>query len=364
MAEQDFDQSEEATPYKLEQARKRGTVAKSPDFTAVAVLAAMVGTLYAMGWHAVRQSAKLEQGIFAKANQLRWNADDIGSWLGVLLLDILQILAPLFLAVSVTAVIIIMFQTGPVFSFKPLTPDFSRINPATGFKKIFSIRTIYEAGKGVFKLAILGTVAYMVVRNDVPKLLGLLTLEPRGYTKTLLDLASSMLVKLILTLLVLALIDSAYTRWEFAKRMRMSRRDIRDEHKHREGDPRIRARIRELRKEMLKRSKAMRNLPTADVLITNPTRIAVALRYQHGTASAPQLVAKGAGELARKMRLAASRHHIPVVQNKPLARALFLEVDYEANVPEKFYAQLAKIMVWAYMMREAAQRTVGARSGK
>jgi len=172
----------------------------------------------------------------------------------------------------------------------------------------------------------------------------------------LIGLSGSLLAKLVATLLIVAMIDLAYTRWEFTKRMRMSKRDVRDESKQREGDPRIRARIRALRKEMMKRSKAMRNLPNADVLITNPTHLAIALRYRHGETGAPQLIAKGAGDLAQKMRHVASRHHIPIVQNKLLARTLFREVDHEGYVPEKLYAQVAKIMVWVYAMREAKEK--------
>lgn len=355
MADQDFDLTEEATPYKLEQARKQGSVAKSPDFTAVAVLAAMVGTLYASGWDGVRQSARLQQAVFVQAARLDWSADGVATWIGQLALQLLHILAPLFLALAIAAILANLFQTGPLFTVKPLSPDFSRINPSTGFKRLFSMRTLYEAAKSILKLVILGTVAYFAIRDEIAGLVGLSAMDAKGYARTLVDITAGVLVKLVFTLLVIAAIDYAYTRWEFAKRMRMSRRDVRDESKQREGDPRIRSRIRELRKEMLKRSTAMRNLPSADVLITNPTRIAVALKYQHGTASAPQLVAKGAGELARKMRQVASRHHIPVVQNRALARTLFREVDYESYVPEKLYPQLAKIMVWVYAMRQARQ---------
>jgi flagellar biosynthetic protein FlhB len=139
--------------------------------------------------------------------------------------------------------------------------------------------------------------------------------------------------------------------------MRMSKRDIKDEHKNREGDPRVRARIRELRKEMLKRSQSMRRMASADVLVTNPTRLAIALRYEHGSAAAPKVVAKGAGDLAARMRALAGRKNIPIVQNKPLARTLFREVDYDGYVPEKLYPQLAKIMVWVYAMREARRQS-------
>lgn len=353
MADQDSERSEDATPYKLEQARKQGSVAKSADFTSVAVLAALVGIVYANGWDGLRQSMRLQQSILVRVGSLDWGADGVAAWLGQILAGMLNILAPLFLVIFVAAVLVNMFQTGPIFSVKPLAPDLTRLNPATGFKRVFSMRTLYEAAKSIIKLVILGAVAYFAIRDDIAGLAVLSSIDPKAYARTLLDVTGSLLGKLVLTLLVIAVIDHSYTKWEFAKRMRMSRRDVRDEVKQREGDPRIRSRIRELRMEMLKRSKAMRSLPSADVLITNPTHLAVALRYQHGEATAPQLVAKGAGELAHKMRIAASRHNIPVVQNRTLARTLFREVDYDGFVPEKLYPQLAKIMVWVYTMREA-----------
>ncbi len=360
MAEQDSDLSEDATPHKLEEARKKGSVAKSADFTAVAVLIAMAGTLYSSAWDGFRQSVHMEQAVLARAGQRDWNADGMAVWIGQLALGMLHVLAPLFMALVVVAVLVNMFQTGPIFSFEPISPDLNRINPATGFKRLFSMRTVFESIKSILKLIVLGAVTYFAIMDIVPGLMGLSAMDPKGYAKALIGLTAGLLMKLVFSFFILAILDLAYTRWEFAKRMRMSKRDVRDESKQREGDPRIRSRIRELRKEMLKRSKAMANLPSADVLITNPTHIAVALRYQHGTAGAPQLVAKGAGELAQKMRQVASRHHIPMVQNKALARALFSEVDYEGFIPEKHYPQIAKIMVWVYTMREATRMSRGA----
>ena len=178
-------------------------------------------------------------------------------------------------------------------------------------------------------------------------------MDAKGYARALITLVAGLLVKMVLALLGIGLVDLMFTRWEYGKKMRMSKRDIKDESKNREGDPRVRARIRELRREVLKRSKSMANVPRADVLITNPTHLAVALSYQHGSSGAPKVVAKGAGEVARQMREVANRHRIPIVQNKLLARALFREVDYDAYVPEKWYPQVAKIMVWVYSMRDS-----------
>jgi flagellar biosynthetic protein FlhB len=355
MAEQQADSTEQATPYRLEQARKEGNVAKSVDFNACALLFALILVLYGMGWNSFRQLIQIGQQVFdhAGASSPAWQVDAIGHWLGQVLIACLSLLGPLFLTLLITAILVNFWQVGPIFSFKPIQPDFDRINPATGFKRIFSMRLLFEAGKSVLKLAILGSVSYWCIKDALPGMISLALLDPRGYAKALIGLASGILGKLALVMLVLALLDLLYVRYEYAKKLRMSRRDIKDEVKHREGDPRIRSRIRELRKEMLKRSRATAKLPGADVLIVNPTRIAVALIYREGQSGAPQVVAKGAGDLARKMREVAARYQIPVVQNRNLARTLFREVDFDGHVPEKLYPQVAKIMVWVHTVRRA-----------
>lgn len=357
MADQDSDLSEQATPYKLQEARKKGNVARSNDFTAMSMMAALVLVVYSNGWDALRQAMRMQHAMLAHATQLDWRSEAMAAWMGQLLTGMLAILGPLFLALVVTAILANLFQTGPVFSLHPLSPDLNRLNPAEGLKRVFSMRTLFEAAKSCIKLVILTTVAWFLVSDMVPGLVGLTAMNPKGYLHVLIGLCGTLLVKLVLALLVIALADFGFTRWEFAKRMRMSKRDVRDELKNRDGDPRIRARIRDLRKEMLKRSQSMAQVPKADVLITNPTRLAVALSYSHGMSGAPQVVAKGAGELARKMRELASRHQVPIVQNRALARTLFREVDYDGYVPEKLYPQIAKIMVWVYAMRNARRNS-------
>ncbi|MEJ7807384.1 MAG: EscU/YscU/HrcU family type III secretion system export apparatus switch protein [Telluria sp.] len=357
MAEQDADLSESATPHKLDEARKKGSVAKSNDFTAMTIMAALAVSLYATGWDGLRQLLRMQQQILTRASRNDLGVDAAAAWMGDLAVGMLTIMGPFLMTLAVTAVVVNLFQTGPIFSFHPLIPDLKRISPGAGLKRIFSMRTVFESVKSVIKLVLLGWLLYILVRDAIPGLIALSSVDARSYAKTLIALAAGLLVKLVLALLVIGLLDLMFTRWEFAKKMRMSKRDVKDESKNREGDPRIRARIRELRQEVLKRSKSAANVPQADVLITNPTRIAVALSYQHGESGAPKVIAKGAGALARQMRATASAHQIPIVQNKLLARALFREVDYDGYVPEKWYPQVAKIMVWVYSMRAAKRAT-------
>lgn len=353
MAEQEQDRSEKATPFKLEEARKRGQVAKSPDVVSLAVIAAGVAFLYAMGWATVRKQLAMDVQLLRSAGGLAFDPDGALAWLAPLFVGTLMLLVPLFLAVAVIGIVANMAQTGAVFSAHPVKPDFERLNPMAGFKRVFSMRTLYDALRGVFKLALIGTVLVLAVWQTLPWLLSLLQVDPIGYTRPVLDHLGGVLFKLLLAMLVIALLDLLYTRYEFARRMRMSRRELKDEVKQREGDPRIRARLRQLRQEMLKKSRALRKLPGADVVVTNPTHLAVAISYRHGDMPAPTVVAKGAGDLALRMREVAGRHGIPVVENRPLARELFHKVDFDSAVPEALYPQVAKILVWVYAMRDA-----------
>ncbi|WP_426340053.1 EscU/YscU/HrcU family type III secretion system export apparatus switch protein [Pseudoduganella sp. S-14] len=357
MAEQDSDRSEQATPHRLEDARKKGQVAKSVDFLSCAAIAVLTVVVQASGWDGLGKLLGMAQRTLARAPGLEWSVANLAAWCGQLLLAVLLLLAPLLMALVIAALLANLAQTGPIFSVHPVKPDFKRLNPVDGFKRIFSMRTLFEAGKSIVKLVVLAGVAWAAVSAALPGLMALPTAAPAAYPRILLELVGGLLGKLALALLLIAMADMGFVRWDYAKRMRMSKRDIKDEHKNREGDPRVRARIRELRKEMLKRSQSMRRMASADVLVTNPTRLAIALRYEHGSAAAPKVVAKGAGDLAARMRALAGRKNIPIVQNKPLARTLFREVDYDGYVPEKLYPQLAKIMVWVYAMREARRQS-------
>ena len=282
-----------------------------------------------------------------------FDAASVMGWLGPLLTDSLLLLAPLFGAVAIAAIVGSVAQTGAIFTFHPLTPDFTRLNPVQGAKRFFTVRVVYDALRSLFKLLVLGAVLALVVKHEIPRLVALMTIDPVAHAKGMLGVIASLLAKLTLAMLVIAAIDLLYTRWEFGKKMRMSRRDMKDEHKQREGDPRVRSRLRQLRLELLKRTQALGKVPGADVVITNPTHLAVAIAYRHGDMAAPQVLCKGAGDLAMRMRKIAGKHAIPVVENRSLARALFFKVDAEEYVPETLYPQVARILVWVFAMRDA-----------
>jgi len=348
---QDLDRNQPATPHKLKEARKRGQVAKSSDMVSTLVFASAVIFLYWHGWDTVREQFQFDQSILIHAGRLQLNhvvAMQLVSWL---VHATLTLLAPFFATIMLTAIVANLIQTGPVFSVYPLKPDLERINPVNGLKKLFSMRTLFELGRSLVKLALLGAVLYYALKSLFPQFFNLAGLSPLGYVRTLLEDVAALGLRVALMLGFIALLDLAYMRRQFAKKMRMSKRELKDEIKQREGHPRIRSRLRTLRQEMRKRSTAVAQTRKADVLITNPTHIAVALRYEHGVMQSPELIAKGAGMLAAGMRQIAARHGIPVVQNRSLARQLFHKVDFGQHVPAALYADVARIIVWVFAMR-------------
>ncbi|MCD6079393.1 MAG: type secretion exporter [Ramlibacter sp.] len=360
MSEQDLDRSEAATPFKLEKAREKGQTARSTEVVAAAVLT--VAVLY-LCWHgvaAMKELLDLCRNLFVAMAQ-----DDVARrplWpiVAQVIRDGVSFLLPLFVLVMATAIAATVCQSGVILSAEPLAMDMSRIHPATGLKRIFSMRSLFELGRACVKLVVLGLTAWFALRALLPQFHRIQGLEAAPFLHLLVEDAGALGTKLVIALGVLALVDLLYTRAEFGRRMRMSRRELKDEYKNREGDPRIRARLRELRREMLKRSMALDNTRTADVVLTNPTHYAVALRYVHGEMDAPLVVAKGAGQLAAAMREIAARHRIVVVQNPPLARRLFHEAGLQESLPGSFHVEVARIIVWVFAMRERRQPSVGA----
>jgi flagellar biosynthetic protein FlhB len=352
MAEQDLDRNHAATPHKLKRARERGQTAKSTDLVSVIVFSVAVVYMTWQGFDAVSTQFRLELALLLHAGRMDPSGATLWPMIDHALRSTIMLMAPFFGTVMLAAAVGNLLQTGPMLSFEPLKADFDRINPVNGLKRLFSMRVLFDAARALVKVALLSLVAFLGLEALTGQFYALPSLSPVGYLRMLLNDLSSLGLKMALILGLIALVDLMYTRHAFAKKMRMSQRELKDETKQREGDPRIRARMRDLRREMLKRSQALRQTRNADVLITNPTHLAVALKYEHGRMASPQLLAKGAGHLAAAMRDIAARHRIPVVQNPPLARSLFRDLPVDHPVPPELYAQVARIIVWVFAMRE------------
>ncbi|MDB5897719.1 MAG: type secretion exporter [Ramlibacter sp.] len=352
MADQELDRNESATPHKLEKAREKGQTARSTEIVGAAVFLAGMAYLTWHGFDAVVAVLRQSGAILAQAGHP--DADGSATWR--LVVDatgaVAGVMLPFLVVVALAAVAGSVVQNGFVFSLAPLQADFSRINPAAGIKRLFSLRTLFDGAKACLKLLVLATVAWFALRTLPGQFHQIASLTPGAFLHLLVQDIGAVGMKMALALGVLAFADLAYTRAEFGRRMRMSRRELKDEHKNREGDPRIRGRLRELRREMLKRSLALKNTRTADVVLTNPTHYAVALRYVHGEMDAPRVVAKGAGQLAAAMREIAARHNVVVVRNPALTRRLFRATAIDDALPSDFHAEVARIIVWVFAARQ------------
>jgi flagellar biosynthetic protein FlhB len=358
VAEQDQQRNEKATPWKLQQARKKGSVPIGMDLNSFMALAVLTAMLYFSGRQIFTSLQRLFAAGLSHAGQAT-SAAGLGPLATAMLVANLKLWAATFATLMAAGALSAMVQTGPVLSFTPVKPDFKRLNFAEGFKRFFNMKLVFDSIRGVLKAAILSAVIWLFIRHALPTLLGLLQGDVRIYPAVLLRLIVQMLLCCLLALVPVVLLDILLSRRDYMKRMMMSRREVLDEHKQREGDPRIRARQRALQREARQRSGSLRKVKEADVLITNPTRLAIALKYDEGTMPAPVVLAKGAGQLAGLMREMAWRHKVPIVQNRRLAGALFRASGLDQPITASFYLDVARILIW--LRSRTAMRPAGAR---
>ena len=342
------DRTEQATPFKLREAKKRGQTAKSTELTGWLILLTSVAFVHVFGDDLVRHELALAGSLFDQSGSIALNQSSAIRLFTAIVMHLLSAFGFFAVVVLGAGLLANFIQVGPVFTWEPLTADFSRINPATGFKKLINIRIFYELIKTLLKLSLLTGVVVLFFKAKLTNLLGLMQVEMSVHASQILTYAVTFSLWLLAIFSVPAMLDFAFTRWEFAKNMRMSRREQKDEHKRREGDPKIKARIRELQREAISRSASLQRIPDADVVITNPTHISVAIRYERGQMPAPLVIAKGAGELALKMRIKARQHNIPLTENKALARKLFERVRIDQPILPETYPLVAKILTSVY----------------
>lgn len=341
MAQEDQDKTEQPTPYRLEEARKRGEVAKSPELSgAVTMTAFAVALLFSAGAIAIALADATRAAIALAGARPAINGA-LAAWMAEVYAPFGQALTPVLLTLLVTAVAGNVLQTGMVFSTHPVTPDIKRLNPAQAMKRLFSLRTLWELSKLIVKLGLLGVVAAYAASRAIDFVGGLALAPGARVPELLLAVFWDASLAVLSVLLLAALLDVLFVRRDFTRKMRMSRRELRDEHKRRDGDPEVKSRQKRLLRDLLRKTRAVPRVGDADFVLTNPTHVAVALQYRPQTMRAPVVLAKGAGFLAARIRAVAARHGVPVVAAPSLARALYRDVDVDAPVPEALYEELA-----------------------
>jgi flagellar biosynthetic protein FlhB len=266
------------------------------------------------------------------------------------ILQMALMVAPVFIAAFVIAIVTDIFQVKWAPTTKPLRPKFSKINPLSGFKRIFSKEKLLELAKSLLKLFILGYMAYSTIKGEFAVLFALFDMELISAIGVIGNIAVNLGLKISAVYIVIGFADYGYQKWKFAEDMKMTKQEVKDEYKQMEGDPQIKGKIRQKMMEASRR-RMMQDLPKADVVITNPTHYAVAIRYAPKIIDAPMVIAKGEGYLAQRIKDVAKENSIHIVENKPLARMLYHNVDIGQAIPPELYQAVAEVLAFVYHLQ-------------
>jgi flagellar biosynthesis protein FlhB len=354
MAEQDnFERTEEASPKRREEARKKGTIANSRSVIPAATLAAGVLILRFTGPDFLERLGRLIVGYFSLAGSRRELAPEkfisLSFDSGLLMAPVL---APLFMGITLAGVGSGLLQTGFLFTTETLKPDFGRINPLNGLKRVFKPDSAIDLLKALLTVVGLGALGYQFFSGILGRLLALPGLGVEGILVYIGTESMRLTGGTVAVMVALAGGDYMFRRWRISKQLRMSRHELKEEFRESEGDPLIKSRLRGLRQKISRR-RMMADVAKAAVVVTNPDHIAVALSYDVGEMAAPRVVAKGAGFVAQKIKEIAAEHRIPIIENKPLARLLFKAVEVGQEIHESLYRAVAEILAYVYKLRRA-----------
>jgi len=343
MSEDKGSKTEEPTQKKLDDARRKGDVIKSMDVPSWAALAGAFSVMAIAGGWMVSDLGKALLPFIARPDAFEVSGESLR---GVMMSAVASA-APLFLAVLLTTAVAgaagSLLQTGLLFSPEKIKFDLKKLSPLAGFKRLFGIDALFNFVKSVAKLVAIGAVVWWVFKPHARELETLVALDPSALLPFARELLISMFAAVLVFLGLGAGFDYLWQRYRFMSRMRMSKEELKDEYKQSEGDPHVKAKLKQLRMER-SRQRMMQAVPRATVIVTNPTHYAVALRYEPGETAAPICVAKGVDALALKIREVAGEHKIPIIEDVPLARALYAAVDVDATIPRQHFEAVAKII--------------------
>ncbi|MET0962483.1 MAG: flagellar biosynthesis protein FlhB [Noviherbaspirillum sp.] len=349
----ELEKTEPASQKRLDDARKEGNVPRSRELATCSVLLAAGGAFWMLGGQLIAQLGSLLSSSLRFERAQVYDMDLLVTRAAALLVDVMLAFAPVAGVLMLVAVGAPLLIGGWNFSAKAFMPNFDKINPLTGLTRMVSTNSLVELGKALGKTALVGYVAWVVVRGKQDAVMAL-ALEP-------LDAGSGHLGELLLecfmlivaSLAAIAAIDVPYQLWQHSSKLKMTREELRQEAKESEGNPEIKAKIRATQREMARR-RMMAEIPTADVVVTNPTHYAVALKYTDGKMRAPTVVAKGADEVAAKIRELAAEHNVPLLEAPPLARALFRHAELGDEIPETLYTAVAEVLAYVFQLRAHA----------
>ena len=349
-SDSDEDKTEEPSAQRLEDFRKEGQVAQSKELTSLLVLLASLGTMYSLGPSLTQDFMDYMRRSFADASILEMNADRAGLLMKTCLLQSARVVLPIAAAGFLAGVLGSIVQFGFLMTWAPLSPQADRINPLSGFKRIASLSSLMEGAKSLVKLVAVVAVTYTLLKTEMLGSASVIEMEGSQLVAYMSSTAFRLIGGVCIGLFVVAGLDLAYQKFRYRKSLMMTKQEVKQEHKQREGDPLLKARMKSMQRE-LARKRMMQDVPKADVIVTNPTHIAVAIRYDGEKMAAPRVVAKGADLVAQRIKEIARQNNIPLVENVPLARALHKSVKVGGTVPRALYQAVAEVLAYVYRLK-------------
>jgi flagellar biosynthetic protein FlhB len=346
------ERTESATPKRLEEARRRGQIPRSRDLSTAAVMMTGGAALYFLGGQLGGNLHGLMTRGLSLSREQALDSSRVLPTLASTAGDALLACLPLFGLVVLAALLAPLALGGWNFSTEALTPKFSRLNPLEGIKRMFSMRSLVELGKGLAKFGVVALIASIVLWNDAAELMALGREPATSAIVHAIRIAGQGLIAVSAGLLLIAGVDVPFQIWQHAKQLKMTRQEVRDEMKESEGSPEIKGRIRQVQQQMA-RQRMMQDVPKADVVVTNPTHFAVALKYDDKRMRAPIVVAKGVDLVAARIREIATESQVPIFEAPPLARVLYRNVDIGQEIPSSVYVAVAQVLTYVFQLKAA-----------
>ncbi|MBN2477114.1 MAG: flagellar biosynthesis protein FlhB [Pirellulales bacterium] len=350
MPNQEGDKSQDPTPHRRRQAREQGQVAKSQDLGSAVLLIVGLLCLMVLGGELIDHLGRFSRRQLGGDPWLSADVDHAVATSRGMLTDMARYLLPIMGLLLLGAIAVNVLQIGFLFLPEKLAPDITRLDPIKGCQRLFALSNLVKLLFGIVKILIIASVAFLSLYGERDTILNLTDLEVPQIALYLVDILFWTTLKVGLALLILAILDYAFQRWKHEQDIKMTPQEVREELKNLEGNPQVRARRRQVQRQ-LALNRLSEAIPKADVVITNPTELSIAIQYDPKTMAAPVVAAKGAGVIAQRIRRLALEHGVPIVENKPLAQALYREVEIDHPIPEDKYAAVAEVLAYVYQLK-------------
>ncbi|MBO9535861.1 flagellar biosynthesis protein FlhB [Herbaspirillum sp.] len=350
----DMERTEPATSKRLERAREQGDVPRSREMATCVLLLVGGCCVWMFSGPLVTSLDRIMVATFSFERAAAYDPVVLFNLLSAHFLDIAVAIIPIAFLMTLAAVASPLILGGWLFNTQSLMPKFSKLNPVNGFTNMFSLNSLAELLKAVLKTLLVGTVAWLAIKSQIDAVMGLGLESLKTSSRHSAQLLWTSFIITVSSLIFIAILDVPYQIWNYGKKLRMTRQEVKQEHKESEGDPHIKGKIRAMQRAMARR-RMMAEVPTADVVVTNPTHYAVALKYTEGKMGAPKVVAKGADDIAAKIRELARENKVPLLEAPPLARALHTHTEIGDEIPEALYTAVAEVLAYVFQLRTYGQ---------